>query len=288
MNKVLITGATGFVGNRVVHFLVEKGIDVVASSKNIDKAKDFSWFTKVNYVPYTIGDIFPKSLMGYFETPDLLIHLAWDGLSDFRNEAHESTFFQNHWDFLQQFVKEGLKKIVVSGTCLEYGMQEGELAEEMEVFPQLSYPKGKNKLRQSLVDLQKKCAFQLDWVRLFYMHGQGQHPKSIFPQLQRHIDEKQPVFNMSKGEQLRDYLPVEKVAEVIVNLALTKSENGIVNCCSGNPVSIQSLVEEYLEQAGVEMTLNLGHYPYPDYEPFAFWGSTKKMNEILRNGNNLR
>ena len=93
---------------------------------------------------------------------------------------------------------------------------------------------------------------------------------------------------MSKGEQLRDYLPVEKVAEVIVNLALTKSENGIVNCCSGDPVSIQSLVEEYLEQAGVEMTLNLGHYPYPDYEPFAFWGSTKKMNEILHNGNNLR
>mgnify|MGYP001216332866 CR=1 FL=1 len=94
-------------------------------------------------------------------------------------------------------------------------------------------------------------------------------------------------FNMSKGEQLRDYLPVEKVAEVIVNLALTKCENGIVNCCSGDPVSIQSLVEKYLQQAGVEMTLNLGHYPYPDYEPFAFWGSTKKMNEILHNGNNL-
>ena len=286
--KILVTGATGFVGNHVVLFLLTKDVDIVVTSRSAENAKKFSWFTKVNYAEWTIGDTIHDNLINYFHQPDVCIHLAWDGLPDFRNEAHESTFFQNHWNFLEQFVKGGVKKIVVSGTCLEYGMQEGELAEDMEVFPLLSYPKGKNKLRQSLVDLQEKYTFQLDWVRLFYMYGQGQHPKSILSQLQRNIDEKQPVFNMSKGEQLRDYLPVEKVAEVIVNLALIKSENGIVNCCSGIPVSIQSLVKEYLQQAGIEMTLNLGHYPYPDYEPFAFWGSTKKMNEILHNGNNLR
>ncbi len=82
---------------------------------------------------------------------------------------------------------------------------------------------------------------------------------------------------MSGGEQLRDYLPVEKVAEYIVRTALQNDVTGVINCCSGKPVSVRKLIEDYLEEKKKNIRLNLGYYPYPDYEPMAFWGDIRRL-----------
>ena len=88
---------------------------------------------------------------------------------------------------------------------------------------------------------------------------------------------------MSGGEQVRDYLPVEKVAEYIAAIALQHSVEGIINCCSGKPVTVKELVENYLAEKHKNIALNLGHYPYPDYEPMRFWGDNKKLKSIVIN-----
>jgi dTDP-6-deoxy-L-talose 4-dehydrogenase (NAD+) len=129
--------------------------------------------------------------------------------------------------------------------------------------------------------LKAQWAFKLKWVRLFYMFGEGQNGKSIIPLLQEAIAAGEKEFNMSGGEQLRDYLPISEVAEKIVAIALQNSIDGIVNCCSGNPISVRKLVEDFIQSKGSNIRLNLGYYPYPDYEPMAFWGDTKKLNKIL-------
>jgi dTDP-6-deoxy-L-talose 4-dehydrogenase (NAD+) len=86
---------------------------------------------------------------------------------------------------------------------------------------------------------------------------------------------------MSGGEQLRDYLPVEKAAAYIAQIALQNEVTGAINCCSGNPISVKQLVKDYLENSGKMIELNLGYYPYPDYEPMAFWGDTNKLQQII-------
>ena len=86
---------------------------------------------------------------------------------------------------------------------------------------------------------------------------------------------------MSGGEQLRDYLPVEKVAEYIVKISMQDKIRGIINCCSGKPISIRKLVENYLSEKNASIELNMGYYEYPDYEPMAFWGDNKKLMKIL-------
>ncbi|MCD4680088.1 MAG: hypothetical protein K8S00_06855 [Bacteroidales bacterium] len=86
---------------------------------------------------------------------------------------------------------------------------------------------------------------------------------------------------MSGGEQLRDYLPVEKVAENIIKISMQDKIDGIINCCSGKPISIRNFVENYLEKANQNIELNLGYHPYPDWEPMAFWGDTSRLNKIL-------
>ncbi|GAI93187.1 unnamed protein product [marine sediment metagenome] len=86
---------------------------------------------------------------------------------------------------------------------------------------------------------------------------------------------------MSGGEQLRDYLPVEKVAEHIVKISMQDKIGGIINCCSGKPISIGKLVENYLAEKNKNIELNLDYYPYPDYEPMAFWGDSTKLNKVI-------
>jgi dTDP-6-deoxy-L-talose 4-dehydrogenase (NAD+) len=104
------------------------------------------------------------------------------------------------------------------------------------------------------------------------MHGEGQNPGSLLAQLDRAIDERKPTFDMSPGDQLRDYLPIEQVAACFRKVVENPRVRGVINCCSGRPVSVRDLVERRCAERGSVIRLNRGHFAYPDYEPLAFWG----------------
>ena len=114
------------------------------------------------------------------------------------------------------------------------------------------------------------------------MYGQGQSVKSLISQLETALDNNEPQFNMSGGEQVRDFLPVEEVVANIVTIALQKKVQGIINCCSGKPVTVKNFVENYLIEKNKSIKLNLGYYPYTDYEPKKFWGDNSKLKLIKR------
>ena len=171
--------------------------------------------------------------------------------------------------------------MTVAGTCFEYGMQEGCLSEDMLAMPNNPYGRAKDTLRKELDQLAIKHPFVYKWARLFYMYGKGQNSKSLISQLDYAIENGDQVFNMSGGEQIRDFLPVEKVAEFLVKIALQNKITGIINCCSGQPNTVRELVEEYLAFRHKRIALNLGYFPYPDYEPMSFWGNLSKFNKIM-------
>jgi nucleoside-diphosphate-sugar epimerase len=282
MKKVLVTGATGFIGNYVVNTLLHRSVEVIATSAHTEKAKQFSWFNNVNYLPLDFSRLDPsENYFDYFGRPDLMIHLAWEGLPNYKSAFHLDENLPRHFAFLKNLVRHGLTDLTVTGTCFEYGMQEGNLREDLPVHPDNPYAKAKDQLRIQLEQLKKEVPFAFKWVRLFYMHGKGQNPKSILAQLEKAIDNKEEVFNMSGGEQLRDYLPVETVADIIVRIALQHTTEGVINCCSGVPISIKQLVKNFLEEKQSNIKLNPGYYPYPDYEPMAFWGDTTKLKSII-------
>ena len=280
--KVLVTGATGFIGNYVVNELLRHEHHVVATSRDVEKAGKYEWFSNIKYIQCDLNA--PEdNFYQFFQQPDLLIHLAWEGLPNYKDLFHlEKNLFSNYL-FLKNMIEHGLKSLVVTGTCFEYGMQSGALSEDMETKPDNPYGLAKDTLRKFLEQLQKKINFDLKWVRLFYMYGKGQSPNSILSQLDRALENGETTFKMSGGEQLRDYLPVEKVVEYIVEIAMQNKAKGIINCCSGTPVSIRKLVESYLGKKQKNIYLNLEYYSYPDYEPMAFWGDATKLNTILRN-----
>jgi dTDP-6-deoxy-L-talose 4-dehydrogenase (NAD+) len=283
--KVLVVGSTGFIGSHVMDYLcrqTKNEINIVATTRSLEKAKKFGWFNdkKVITIEFNIiqtnSDIYNK-----LQRPDLMIHLAWDGLPDYKNINHiERNLFENYF-FLKDMINGGLKDLTVAGTCFEYGFKNGPLSEDMETNPITPYAVAKDSLRRFLQELQKVKNFNLKWLRLFYVYGKGQSPKSLLSQLDTAIQNNEKIFNMSGGEQLRDYLTIEKLSEYIAKTAFQNKISDIINCCSGKPISIRNLVENHIKEKGVDIKLNFGYYPYPDYEPMAFWGDNVKLNKII-------
>ena len=280
--KVLITGVTGFIGNSVVKELLKCNIyEIIATSLEIEKeVKNFEWYKDVKYINHDLNEE-NDNYYKFFEKPDILIHLAWGGLPNYRELYHfEINTFKNY-NFIKNMVINGLKDVNVIGTCFEYGMQSGCLSEDLPSKPVTPYALGKDTLKKFILELNKKFKFYFKWIRLFYLYGKGQNPKSIIPQLDEALDMNAEFFNMSGGEQLRDYLSVEEVAKYIVKISLQKTICGIINCCSGKPISIRKFVEDYLERRNRNIKFNLGYYSYPDYVPMAFWGDNSKLKKIV-------
>ena len=281
MKKVLVTGATGFIGNLVVKLLIEKGYVVIATSSNEEKAKQYCWYNAVIYKALNMQALdATANYFKYFGEPDLLIHLAWEGLPNYKASFHVEENLPKHLFLLNNLIKHGLKDVSIAGTCLEYGMQEGCLSEDMEAKPTVPYAIAKNNLRKEIEKLCFEKQVHFKWIRLFYMYGKGQNPNSLFAQLEKAIENKIPVFNMSGGEQERDFLPVEQMVKTFVTIATQLTVEGIINCCSGHPVNVKKLVENILLEKCSTLQLNLGYYPYTDYEPMQFWGNTTKLKKI--------
>jgi len=280
--KILVTGATGFIGQYVITELLKFNYEIVASSSNIETARNCSWYKLVDYIPFDLYTQTTLNLMEYFNFPDLVIHLAWSNLPNYNDEIHTNMNLPNQILFLDNLIHNGLKNLAVTGTCFEYGFVEGKLTEELESFPTTQYGIAKDKLRVHLEQYIKgKHSLSLKWIRLFYMYGMGQNKKSLFYQLNQALESGDPIFKMSGGEQIRDFLPVEKVAENIVKISLQNKVNGIINNCSGSPIKVKDFILNYLQSKQKNIELNLGFYPYPEYEPMSFWGCNKKLNSII-------
>lgn len=278
--KILVTGATGFVGRHLVAALLERGCEIRAVARNAETAQSMSWIEDVEFVSADIHAV-DLDVVTLTEGIDTLAHLAWPGLPNYRALFHFEHNLMADYRFIKSVVEAGVPQVLVTGTCFEYGMQNGPLSESTEPRPSNPYGLAKHTLHLFLQNLQQERPFTLQWARLFYLHGEGQNRNSLLAALDRAIDAGEPTFNMSAGAQLRDFLPIATAAAYLAAIAQQRDFDGVINCASGQPVSVRSLVEQRLRERGAALALNLGHYPYPTHEPMAFWADVERLQELL-------
>ena len=275
--KVALTGASGFVGRFVLQRLLQEDLDISV----ISKASFNESSACVRYIEMDISsatsDIFDR-----LGQPDVLIHLAWSGLPNYFSLHHFESELPKQYDFLKKMVEGGLSSMLVVGTCYEYGMHFGPCREDTPPKPNNPYGFAKNALREQLQFLKLDRNFELTWCRLFYLYGEGQTHNSLFPSIQQAVANGNRSFSLSHGEQLRDYLQIEVAADRLVRLALMKRDLGIVNVCSGEPVSIRRQVEQWSREFQWDISFDYGVREYQDYEPIAFWGDDTKFRNLIR------
>ena len=266
--KVIVSGATGFIGQHLIPILLKDGYEVLAISRSQKRAESLPWFKDVKFVSY---DFHSDQQITEVEGFRGLIHLAWQDLPNYDSSVHLKKNLPCSYKFIESLLNKGVNQVLISGTCFEYGLKSGAISSSSTTEPTTLYATAKDTLRKKLTSLSLNKDFNLQWARIFYMFGKGQNSNSIISQLDFAIKNKQKVFRMSGGEQIRDYLPVEKASEKLSNLY--KSGNkGIFNICSGKPISIRNLVESYIEKKNSNIIPKYGYYPYSVYEPMQFWG----------------
>ncbi|QDC46209.1 NAD(P)-dependent oxidoreductase [Candidatus Methylopumilus universalis] len=279
--KVLLTGASGFIGKNLIPKLLEKKYQVLAIARSVESIKDLEWFGHIKVIQCDLYESY-EDIFNNQTDVNILIHLAWQNLPNYKESFHISENFPKNYEFLKAAVDKKIPHILVAGTCLEYGIRSGALSEELDTKPSVAYGIAKDMLRKSLEKLKSEKNFIFQWLRLFYIYGEGQAKNSLLSQLDQAIENGDEEFKMSIGTQLRDYLSINDVADNIILSISNPDIQGVINCCSGNPTSVLDLVVNRCKELGIYINLNRGFYKIPDYEPLDFWGIPAKINQMKK------
>ena len=274
--KVLLTGHSGFIGQNLLKYLLKKKINLFVTKHNNIKI-----FGKKNINIIDLNNRLNQK--NYLTDFDLVIHAAWSSLENYNSTNHLKKILPENIKFLKKLIYLGAKNLVVLGTCFELGDCFGEVKETQIMKPNTQYGKAKKLLYDKLISLQKKKFFNLTWIRIFYIYGSSQRNKSIFSQLKNfNAMQSGKVFELTEGKQLRDYMHVSTLAKKIIDLSFLNKDFGIINVCSGKPISVKNLVLKWKNKFRWKIKLKFGGKSLKKYEPNSFWGSTLKLKTILK------
>ncbi len=271
--KVLVTGAGGYIGRHVVKYLLDNDISVIA---NDFKADNIDSRAVVNTVDmFNIQNPYKE-----FNEPDVCIHLAWrDGF--IHNSKAHMEYLSDHYKFIDKIISAGLKHITIMGTMHEIGYYEGAIDEDTPCNPLSMYGIAKDCLRKSskLIAEQNQAVWQ--WLRAYYIYGDDKQGNSIFAKLQQAVEQGKKTFPFTSGKNKYDFIHVSKLAEMICRTALQNKVNGVVNCCSGKPLSLAEQVEWYIKDNNLDIKLEYGAFPDRPYDSPAVWGDSLKIDQIM-------
>lgn len=279
LKKILITGASGCIGRSLLNEIAkEKNLEIIATYRR--NKLNLKLYKNIQFIKLDINEK-RNDWYSFLGKPDIVVHLAWDYLNNFEDNKHESELLQAHFLFISNLLKNGLKNILIAGTCLEYGKIEGELNEKMKPEPIIPYAISKNKLRLKLLKLKRNFNFNYTWLRFFYIFGKNSNSR-LYNDLTNSINKRNKYFKMSNGDQIRDFININILTKHIKKIVINHKNNGIINICSGNPISIKSLVKKWIIKKKSSIQPKYGYYKYISYEPMKFWGSTKKLNKLIK------
>jgi len=216
--------------------------------------------------------------------PETVILLSWPGLPNYQQSFHITRNLPTTVQLLEQLIAAGLKRIVVAGTCYEYGLQNGSLKEDQPTDPVNLYAIAKDSLRRTVGNLCDQLDVSWAWLRIFYPFGEGQNPKSLLPSLDQAIQAGKPTFSMSSGRQLRDFVAVDDLADQLLLLATHPQAVGIYNGGSGKPQSLREVVEARIAALGGSIEPRRGDYPDRSDEPVAFWADMTRLHSLNFDG----
>jgi nucleoside-diphosphate-sugar epimerase len=276
--KIAITGATGFIGRHVRDVLARTTHEVVLVVRNPENE-----VRKSDKEILVFADLFEvrTDWFHFFGEPDAVMHLAWGGLPNYLDNYHVDFELPNQVRFIKALVNSGLKKLLVSGTCFEYGFVDGPVCESRATQPSTPYAVAKDMLRKELFQLQLESDFDLTWARIFYTYGEGQSEKSVFMQLKNSIEKNEKFFLMSSGKQVFDFIEVERVAELLCKLVTHSNKGGIINIGSGNPKTLLSFVLERISRFDSSIIPLTDSLPDRPWEPKTYWSNNSKAQLFL-------
>ena len=275
--KIFVTGITGFIGSNLGKFFSPS--DEIYALMRLPKKMD-SHGLKITMV---IGDL--SSPQAIFEAlkeirPDVCIHLAWGGIPDFSYEMSMRNLEENA-RFLRFLVEVcGCQKVIVAGSCFEYGKAFGPCYEDETVKTNSYFVWAKHALYDLGRLLASMHSISFIWFRFFYVYGPKQRSGSLIPTLATTlIKGERPIIKTPLNAN--DFIYVEDVAEALVQAAHQEIPTGIYNLGTGIPVPVWKICED-LEMAMNRVPRYAEEMKRSSVQPTAnFWADVSKIKSIL-------
>lgn len=275
MNRVLVTGASGFIGRPALGALNALGFDVhaVARTPPSDTGPDVWWHA----ADLLDADDRARVLRAVGATH--LIHLAW-----YAEPGRYWTAVENaRWvaatlGLLEEFAGEGGRRAVVAGTCAEYDWSHGRLVESSTpVVPATFYGVSKDATRRVAEWLADGLDVNLAWARIFFLYGPREPPDRLVASVARALVRGERAVT-TEGSQVRDFLHVDDVARALAALAAS-DVTGPVNVGSGDGVAVRQVVRMLALAAGAENRLDIGARPGRPGEPPKLVADVRRLHD---------
>ena len=261
MGRILLTGATGFVGRQILKVLESQGHKtriVVRPGwrKRIEISNKLTQVVETSDLCHETFDWWCDVLKDI----NIIIHSAWYAepekyLTSPKNLDHLINVLQ----LAKAANAAQIKRFVGLGTCIEYQLTDEILTLDTPLEPTTPYSAAKVAAYHSLLQYFTHTDINFLWCRLFYLYGEGEDVRRLVPYLHEKLSRGE-VADLSSGVQIRDFIDVKDAAKMIVEGAFSQ-KTGAANICTGEGRSVKKLAQEIASIYGREDLLNFGARP---------------------------
>ena len=275
MKRVLLTGATGFIGRHCLPSLLAKGYDVHAVSSNAPRETlpGVSW----HQTDLLNAEQAAELVAGV--RPTHLLHFAWYvAPGKFWTSSENLRWVQASLSLLNAFASSGGERVVMAGSCTEYDWEYGYCSEERTpLVPSTLYGSCKHALQTMLDAFARQTGISAAWGRIFFLYGPHEHPARLVSSVIGSLLKDEPA-RCSPGDQIRDFLHVRDVADAFVAL-LEADVTGPVNIGSGRPVAVKEIVQKIAGRIGRPELACLGALPAAPNESPLVVADVRRLSE---------
>lgn len=276
MARILVTGGSGFIGRRVTKRLLDQGHDVTVATHSPDEVDSRASLARGSIFDTECSDLFER--MG---SPEVCIHLAWT--NGFRHDATDHMFnLSSHLRFCHRMMESGLRILNCMGSMHEVGYWEGPVCDNVPCRPLNQYGIAKNAMRESVLLDSKNYHCKVNWLRGFYLVSDDPSGANIFSKIVQAEQRGDIEFPMNSGKNMYDFIDLDEFVRLLCKASMQTEITGVINVCSGTPVSLASRVESFVRDHEFRIKLKYGAFPERPYDSPGIWGDATKIHEIDR------
>jgi nucleoside-diphosphate-sugar epimerase len=279
MSRVLLTGATGFIGAHTLDALLLGGHEVHAVARRAGAPRGGVVWHDVDLLEPGAAE----RLSGDARA-DSLLHLAWYAVpGSFWSAPENERWIDASVRLLRAFGEAGGSRAVMAGTCAEYRWgaevlrdQDTALGPATPLEPGTLYGACKHATHIAVAAVARQLDIALAWGRIFFLYGPGEPAGRLVSSVVRGLLAGEEVLT-TDGHQRRDFMHVADVASAFTAL-LDSDVTGSVNVASGEPVAVREIVT-LIERAVGNGRVRLGALPSRADEPDVIAGDTLRIRE---------
>jgi nucleoside-diphosphate-sugar epimerase len=271
MKRILLTGASGFIGRACVRPLLARGYEIHCISRvpaNVPRG-----------VTAHRGDLLDRqSMRGLVATiaPSHLLHSAWDvSHRGYWTSPSNLVWLSASIDLLEAFVAGGGRRAVGVGTCAEYELEcASPPGVSTRITPLTPYGATKLALFNAFVAV-KGMGLDSAWARIFYPYGPGEGAGRLLSAAVNALLDGRD-FDCSDGTQVRDFIHVDDVGAALGQLVDT-DVTGAVDVGTGRRTPVRGVLEEVIRQLGHGERIHFGALPIRATEPPTLVADTRRL-----------